>query len=62
VIERDARDHRDLRHDYISRIEPSAHAHLHERDVTLFPGELEKRHRRHELEKTRMIVRVLARH
>ena len=61
VIEPDRCDHTHRRRHDIRGVEPSAKADLDYIHIALFPGELQKRHRRHELEKTRMVVRAALR-
>jgi hypothetical protein len=58
MIQADRGDDAHLGRDDVRGVEPSAHAHFDHRNVARLPRKLQERHRRHELEKTRMLVGV----
>ncbi len=60
MVESDGRDHGDLGCDHVGRVEPAAQTGFDERDVAVLARKLQERHRRHELKKTRVIIRAIA--
>ena len=58
VVEADRGDRGHLGQHHVRRVEPAAQTNLDDADVAALPLELQKRHRGHELEETRMIVGV----
>ena len=54
VIEINLRDHGDLRHDYIGRVEAAAHAHFEHGNIRALLGEIGERDGGNAFEKGRM--------